>query len=287
MTMGRVDESIAMVTIAHEMDPLSSVLSAAFGYASTGAPRRRGRRPAARGARPRCRAFPPALPPRARVSPERLARAGIRRDADRGRAVGAQHGSADRPGPGGTAPPDGIRRCRRSSQAPGETVTRTTGRPRHGGRAARIRRFAACRTESDTGVSGCIGARHHITFRGVMNALTRTMGLVTFVVVVAAACRTAAPVTNAVPAGAQGCTLPPNAPAASAGFTEFANYSWSLFQALNWPVVTGQRGVPDCGRPIGSAGPTVWESYKTAEQISCRTPSIRAHGTVAARRRCD
>ena len=100
-----------------------------------------------------------------------------------------------------------------------------------------------------------------------MNAFTRTMGLVTFVVVLAAACRTATPVTNATPVGAQGCTLPPNAPAASAGFTEFANYSWTLFQALNWPVVTGQRGVPDCGRPIGSAGPTVWESYKTAEQI--------------------
>ena len=31
MAMGRVDESIAMVTIAHQMDPLSSVLSAAFG----------------------------------------------------------------------------------------------------------------------------------------------------------------------------------------------------------------------------------------------------------------
>jgi TolB-like protein/tetratricopeptide (TPR) repeat protein len=31
MAMGRVDESIAMVTAAHEMDPLSSVLSAAFG----------------------------------------------------------------------------------------------------------------------------------------------------------------------------------------------------------------------------------------------------------------
>jgi tetratricopeptide (TPR) repeat protein len=31
MTMGRVDESIAMVKVAHEMDPLSSVLSAAFG----------------------------------------------------------------------------------------------------------------------------------------------------------------------------------------------------------------------------------------------------------------
>jgi tetratricopeptide (TPR) repeat protein len=30
MTMGRVDESIAMVAIAHAMDPLSSVLSAAF-----------------------------------------------------------------------------------------------------------------------------------------------------------------------------------------------------------------------------------------------------------------
>ena len=100
-----------------------------------------------------------------------------------------------------------------------------------------------------------------------MNALTRTMGLLTVVVVLASACRTATPSARAAPAAAQGCTLPPNAPAASAGFTEFANYSWTLFQALNWPVVTGQRGVPDCGRPIGSAGPTVWESYKTVDQI--------------------
>ena len=107
----------------------------------------------------------------------------------------------------------------------------------------------------------------HIMFRPVMNALTRAMGLLTVVVVLASACRTAAPVPSAAPAGAQGCTLPPNAPAASAGFTEFANYSWTLFQALNWPVVTGQRGVADCGRPLGSAGPTVWESYKTVEQI--------------------
>ena len=100
-----------------------------------------------------------------------------------------------------------------------------------------------------------------------MNAITRTLGLLTSLFILASACRSATPIANVAPTSAQGCNLPPNAPAASAGFTAFANYSWTLFQALNWPVVTGQRGVPDCGRPIGSAGPTVWESYKTVEQI--------------------
>jgi hypothetical protein len=67
-------------------------------------------------------------------------------------------------------------------------------------------------------------------------------------------------------AAVSGCTLPSSPPAPSAGFTEFANYSWQLFVAVNWPVTAGQRGVADCARPLGAPGPTVWESFKTVDQ---------------------
>lgn len=72
---------------------------------------------------------------------------------------------------------------------------------------------------------------------------------------------------EAAKAPAPACELPTKAPAASASLTEFAEYSWDLFVAANWPVTEGDRGVPDCSQPIGAAGPTVWESYKTVEQI--------------------
>jgi hypothetical protein len=65
----------------------------------------------------------------------------------------------------------------------------------------------------------------------------------------------------------QGCALPTSAPDPQAGFAQFSDYAWKLFIAVNWPVTAGQRGVADCARPLGSAGPTVWESYKTVDQI--------------------
>lgn len=65
----------------------------------------------------------------------------------------------------------------------------------------------------------------------------------------------------------QSCSLPRAAPNPQANFTAFSNYAWELFVAVNWPARQGYRGFPDCGRRLGSPGPTVWESYKTVDQI--------------------
>lgn len=68
-------------------------------------------------------------------------------------------------------------------------------------------------------------------------------------------------------ANTQGCTPSPAAPWPRAGLAEFSDYAWRLFVAVNWPVARGQRGVPDCRLPLGAPGRTVWESYKTVDQI--------------------
>ncbi|MCU9948241.1 hypothetical protein [Pseudomonas sp. PDM13] len=63
------------------------------------------------------------------------------------------------------------------------------------------------------------------------------------------------------------CQPPTAAPAANASQQAFDDYSWKLFIALNWPARAGQRGQPDCALPLGSGGPTVWQSYKTVSEI--------------------
>ena len=63
------------------------------------------------------------------------------------------------------------------------------------------------------------------------------------------------------------CNLPADIPAPSASQAEFSEYSWKLFVALNWPAQSGQRGTPDCDAAFGSSGRSVWETYKTSEQI--------------------
>lgn len=62
------------------------------------------------------------------------------------------------------------------------------------------------------------------------------------------------------------CALPAYAPPASASLEEFSHYSWRQFVALNWPVSV-ERGKPDCSAAFGSSGNTVWQSYKTVEQL--------------------
>jgi hypothetical protein len=83
------------------------------------------------------------------------------------------------------------------------------------------------------------------------------------------ACGSPAPAAElwAAEAAPPACTVPAAAPSPDAGLAEFSEYAWSLFAAVNWPVQGGQRGVPDCERPIGAPGPTVWESYKTVGQL--------------------
>ncbi len=42
---------------------------------------------------------------------------------------------------------------------------------------------------------------------------------------------------------------------------------WQDFIYLNWPVTPGQRGVPNKAAKFGASGPTVWESYKTVDDV--------------------
>lgn len=74
------------------------------------------------------------------------------------------------------------------------------------------------------------------------------------------------PTLGTAPTNTQ-CQPPTSAPAANASQQAFDDYSWQLFVALNWPAQAGQRGQPDCNQPLGSAGPTVWQSYKTVSEI--------------------
>jgi hypothetical protein len=48
---------------------------------------------------------------------------------------------------------------------------------------------------------------------------------------------------------------------------EFDCLAWQDFIYLMWPAQANQRGVPDLNRKIGASGPTVWESYRTADTV--------------------
>ncbi|GAA5496520.1 hypothetical protein Rhal01_02704 [Rubritalea halochordaticola] len=44
-------------------------------------------------------------------------------------------------------------------------------------------------------------------------------------------------------------------------------FAWQAFVALNWPAKEGVRGEPDTDKKIGDSGSTVWETFKTTDQI--------------------
>ena len=44
------------------------------------------------------------------------------------------------------------------------------------------------------------------------------------------------------------------------------NYGWDLFFYTSWPVLAGQRGVPDPSKKLGDPGMTVWESWKNTSE---------------------
>jgi hypothetical protein len=56
------------------------------------------------------------------------------------------------------------------------------------------------------------------------------------------------------------------------GFTDvpvnyFDDYSWRAFLAMVWPAAAGHRGVADAGKPVGGAGPRVFETFKSLWEI--------------------
>ncbi|RYF43715.1 MAG: hypothetical protein EOO25_02170 [Comamonadaceae bacterium] len=42
---------------------------------------------------------------------------------------------------------------------------------------------------------------------------------------------------------------------------------WQTFFYLNWPALPGKRGIPNTAARFGAPGPTVWETFKTEEQV--------------------
>jgi hypothetical protein len=42
---------------------------------------------------------------------------------------------------------------------------------------------------------------------------------------------------------------------------------WQAFVYLNWPAAPGKPGVPNPAAKFGAAAPTVWETYKTIDQV--------------------
>lgn len=63
------------------------------------------------------------------------------------------------------------------------------------------------------------------------------------------------------------CLLPMPAPLPTASTGEFSDYAWRQFVALSWPAKEGQRGEPDCNKPLAAPGPTVWQSFKTTDEV--------------------
>ncbi|MGE0498922.1 MAG: hypothetical protein AB7I35_09865 [Ramlibacter sp.] len=58
---------------------------------------------------------------------------------------------------------------------------------------------------------------------------------------------------------------------------------WQTFFYLNWPAKKGVRGVPDTSAQFGAPGATVWETFKTEEQVflpNGATPSPWSQGVM-------
>jgi hypothetical protein len=64
-------------------------------------------------------------------------------------------------------------------------------------------------------------------------------------------------------------TITPTFQTSNGEFTNlgFECQMWQNFIYVNWPVLPGQRGMPNTKAKFSAPGPTVWESYKTVEQV--------------------
>lgn len=64
-------------------------------------------------------------------------------------------------------------------------------------------------------------------------------------------------------------TITPTFQTSNGEFTNlgFECQMWQNFIYVNWPALPGQRGVPNAKAKFSAPGPTVWETYKTIEQV--------------------
>lgn len=68
------------------------------------------------------------------------------------------------------------------------------------------------------------------------------------------------------PSPSPNCQLPRQAPGPNSSSIAFAHFAWQQFSALNWPAGR-TRGQPACENALGSSGPTVWQTFKTTDQV--------------------
>src|SRR5580704_12141447 len=47
----------------------------------------------------------------------------------------------------------------------------------------------------------------------------------------------------------------------------FDDYAWRAFLAMVWPAAPGHRGVADAKKPVGAAGPLVFETLKSLWEV--------------------
>ena len=90
------------------------------------------------------------------------------------------------------------------------------------------------------------------------------------VVMLAACDRPASNGAGTPPAGTPELALSPTPPAdipPNASQADAVLYAWQSFVALNWPALSGQRGVPDPAKVIGQPGGVVWHTWKTPDEI--------------------
>jgi hypothetical protein len=62
-------------------------------------------------------------------------------------------------------------------------------------------------------------------------------------------------------------TLQSPAAAKNAAMANAVAFAWDMFIYTNWPAQTNMRGEPDPSRPFGAAGPVVWQTWKTSQDM--------------------
>ncbi|WP_299491218.1 hypothetical protein [uncultured Shewanella sp.] len=63
------------------------------------------------------------------------------------------------------------------------------------------------------------------------------------------------------------CQFPSNAPHITGTITDFNQYSWQLFIALNWPSKSKLTGQPDCTLSLKDKQQSVWQNYKNIKAL--------------------
>ena len=95
-----------------------------------------------------------------------------------------------------------------------------------------------------------------------------TVGVVAFATIVACVARAATSAPERPPMAIP--VLSPIIPAdlpANPTQADAVNFAWRSFVAVNWPAVSGQRGVPDWKKKIGQPGDVVWNTWKTPGEV--------------------